>query len=37
MSKGSKRRREDTKRINDNWDKIKWNESKDAQDGKKKR
>jgi len=26
MGKGSRRRREDTKKISDNWDKIKWPE-----------
>ena len=28
MSKGSKRRKEDTSKINDNWDGIKWSKPK---------
>lgn len=28
MSKGSKRRKEDTGKINDNWDDIKWDKPK---------
>jgi len=28
MGKGSRRRQEDSKKIRDNWDKIKWPEKK---------
>ena len=35
MSKGSKRRKEDTARVHSNWDNIKWNSSKEKQTDKK--
>lgn len=31
MSKGSKRRKEDTSKINDNWDSIKWSKPKEKE------